>query len=419
MGFESPWNLLWLLGVGAVAVFTLLRPARRRVIVPSLRLWAQAAGGESQSVSRSRGRVSLSWLLLLLGAVLGVLGMSKPVLYPPTAGKPVQHQPQVPPVTLDAFAAELTSNGQVEVFVSLQNNTNEQQKVSAKLSAVPDTAGIDHSLTIAPNTAASFIERIPAVSAIELTFDSAGRTADKKTSKSKLEQRTWRCAKVAVIGPLSALLRRYIDADDILELTPNPNDADVLVTNGVGIPENWTKPVLSINPPSPPTGWRGGETLQNVLLTSAHGADGPILKNVNLSGIAVRNLTPWVLEDNPRQIIVARIGTDAIILRNDPASSNTPLPPRVYIAFDCSEENTNLPFTQQYVVLMGNIFRWIIPKTSGKTIYEQHETEPRIVEISSNVLKPPRENFRFWGYLTAVAILFWITGWAVCGGKKQ
>jgi len=233
-----------------------------------------------------------------------------------------------------------------------------------------------------------------------------------------LQQHTRRRAKVSVIGPLSALLRRYINADSILELTPNPNDSDVLIANGVAIPENWTKPALSINPPHAPPGWRRGTKLQNVSLASAHGAAGPILKNVDLSAIAIYQLTPWIPGDNPPQIVVVRLGTDAIILRNDPTAASAPLAPRVSIAFDCSAENTNLPLTQQYVVLMGNIFRWIIPKTTGKIVYEQPETEIK-PDAGSGVLQPHQVNFQLWAYLTAIAILLWIAGWSTRGGDNK
>jgi hypothetical protein len=415
MDFDSPWNLLWLLGVAGVAVFTLLHPTRRAVVVPSLRLWTQAAGQQSQSVSRRRRRVSLPWMLLLLGAIFGVLALSKPQLHSPTTDAPVQHPPEVPPITLDAFAAKPMPNGEAEVFISLQNNAGDQRKVFIKLTGNPNAPAIDKSATISSNATISFIERIPAASVIEVSFGSVGETVDEKISKSQLVQRTRHRAKIAVIGPLSALLRRYIEADDILEFTPNSGDTDVLLTNGIAIPKNWTKPALSINPPQPPTGWRRGEQLQNFSLTSAHGATGPILKNVDLTAIVIRHLTPWIPGDNPQQIVVARLGTNAIILRNDPTATTTPLPPRVSIAFDCSAENTNLPLTQQYVVLMGNIFRWIIPKSSGKAIYEKPSTETK-PDITSNIPRWPRSNFQLWGYLTAIAILFWVAGWAT-GGK--
>ncbi|MCK5114908.1 MAG: BatA domain-containing protein [Phycisphaerae bacterium] len=420
MGFESPWNLLWLVGVAGAAVFALLRPARRRVVVPTLRLWI-AAGAESQSASHSRKRIALPWILLLLGAVLAAFALSKPVIHPPAAKDITTTPAKLQPITLDAFAAEMLPSGQVEIFVSLRNNTGEPQKAAVKLEAVPNPATPERDITIAPNTTGAFIERIPTASIIELTF---GRAGSKNPTKSQLVQRSQREAKVAVVGPLSGLLRRYVSADDILQLTPNPKDADVLIANGLAIPANWTKPALSINPPKPLPGWRRGETMQNVVLISAHGAAGPILKNVDLSAVAIRKLTPWIPIDNPTQIIVARLGADAIILRNDPAAGNTPSPRQVYIAFDCSAENTNLPLTQQYVVLMGNIFRWLVPANTGQTIYERPANENFAADTSSNFIKKieqPREDFQLWGYLTAVAILLWLTGWAlvgVAGGGK-
>ncbi len=44
-------------------------------------------------------------------------------------------------------------------------------------------------------------------------------------------------------------------------------------------------------------------------------------------------------------------------------------------------------------------------------VYEQPQIEPK-PDIVGKISQRPQENFQLWGYLTALAILFWITGWS-------
>ena len=80
MNFLSPWSLLGLLPVVAVAAWALFRPGRHFRVVGSLELWRKAVASTSRSSRRAR-RVSASWMLLLAGAAAGVLACARPVYF--------------------------------------------------------------------------------------------------------------------------------------------------------------------------------------------------------------------------------------------------------------------------------------------------------------------------------------------------
>jgi hypothetical protein len=80
MVLQSPWFLLSILPVLAVAAWTLRRPAGRDVTVPYLALWAEALHAATSTGRRRRPRITASWLLLLAGTLLTALALSGPVV---------------------------------------------------------------------------------------------------------------------------------------------------------------------------------------------------------------------------------------------------------------------------------------------------------------------------------------------------
>ncbi len=79
MTFTHPWNLLGLIPVAGVAMWSLLRPGRQHVVVGSLSLWRQALQRLESSGRRRTRRMTASWLLLLGGAVVAAIAAAGPV----------------------------------------------------------------------------------------------------------------------------------------------------------------------------------------------------------------------------------------------------------------------------------------------------------------------------------------------------
>jgi len=80
--------LVLALPVGAVAAAVLLRPHRREVVVASLRLWRQALASAPAGRRRER-RIHLSWVLVLLGALLAVAAVARPTWHGTHRGRRV------------------------------------------------------------------------------------------------------------------------------------------------------------------------------------------------------------------------------------------------------------------------------------------------------------------------------------------
>ncbi len=80
-----PLSLVGLIVVAAVAAWALIRPGRQEAIVGSLAVWQKALASLDRSAKRSSRRISAAWLMLLAGAVAGILGLARPVFQ--TAGQ--------------------------------------------------------------------------------------------------------------------------------------------------------------------------------------------------------------------------------------------------------------------------------------------------------------------------------------------
>jgi hypothetical protein len=89
MGFSNPWALWLLAPLAAVAAWVLFAPARREVVVGSLRLWRQARQALPTEARRRRRRVNLSWALLLTGGLAGVLACAGWMFQPSRQGRVV------------------------------------------------------------------------------------------------------------------------------------------------------------------------------------------------------------------------------------------------------------------------------------------------------------------------------------------
>jgi len=85
MVFIWPLSLVGLIVAAAVAAWALIRPGRQEAIVGSLAVWQKALASLDRSAKRSSRRISAAWLMLLAGAVAGILGLARPVFQ--TAGQ--------------------------------------------------------------------------------------------------------------------------------------------------------------------------------------------------------------------------------------------------------------------------------------------------------------------------------------------
>src|SRR3954453_17876394 len=111
MTFLTPWSLLWLGAVAAVAAVYLLKPRSRRVEVSSTWLWQGALREETSRSLIQWIRRHLLLLLQLLVAMLAVLGVVRVVaLVRPALSRSLPVGRTVV-LAIDASAAMLANDG--------------------------------------------------------------------------------------------------------------------------------------------------------------------------------------------------------------------------------------------------------------------------------------------------------------------
>ena len=378
----------------------------------------------------------------------------------------------LPPVTIDALAAETTSNGKMQLFVALRNHSDEPQTLELAVHRVLDSTGKTVRQTrrvgpVAPRSRLDLVEMLDdaAALAVGIPGDDGGHCWAAFLVRQRAALR-----KVALIGRDDPYLRRLVKVDPTLRVTANVAKADVVIANGVSAPAD--KAALVIHPPTPPGAWRTARRqLASFLLASADVAvDDPVMRSVDLSGTALRLVKPWVQggsSDGDKKILVA-CEDGALILR-DSGGGVANGPRRVYVAFDLSEDNCTLVRTDAYVVFLANVIRYLAPAAKAGITYGYLTpreaglnpswqpvfltgsdargcgailTPPGLYQdpkgtlhavslvglrggrpqvtpdqvVSSLPLPPPRPveaGIQLWPALLAIAMGLWLTGWAL------
>lgn len=369
----------------------------------------------------------------------------------------------LPPITLPEFGAAALPGGRVQFFAATTNNTAQPWSGELVIRTLepntPDTwrtAAVP--LTVPPGGRASVVRDLPASAAIAAT-PSGGASP---LAGAYLVRRDAARRKIALVGPDEPTLRRFVAADESLQLVASPAAADLVIANLAAVPAD--RPALVIDPPRPPPPWQAGAALQSVTLAAAAAAaDDPVMKGVALEGIAVRRLQPWSAETAATEKVLASLPRGAVLLRTDAADG----PRRVYVAFELSSDNTNLAVSESLVVLLANAVRWLAPAARSRTEYLSLKAQdciaagnwrpvplasprplrpaaplpwpgiyrdqagtlqavalrglqsgqpavPPAQAVAAIHLPAPRPStaaIELWFYLLAMAILLWITGW--------
>ncbi len=472
----SPWWLLGLVPVAAVAIWSLLRPGRTVAEVGSLELWSRAAEMLPASHRRRARRATGSWVLLLIGAVAAVLAAARPAVYselparhiaievrpsaeiagtasraqlaeataalldrlnptdrvqlllphllggasewigaaearaklqavaerevfaradelsvPPasasaqrtyrfvaagtkvTGGESVsiiEIPHSLAPVTVDALGAEELPDGRVQLFVALRNQTDSPWNGTVRTRAFPDgaswEAGPSESVSIGPGQRREFIYELAAVRALAVEAVSAGETPGTGSS-GYLARREAAIRSVAMVGPDAPHVRRYVEIDPGLLLIADPDAADIVIANRTDAPAD--KAALVIDPPSAPPGWRrANDPAGPIRLADADLAAGdPVMRGVDLAGVVVRSVAPWIAGAAPAQVRLVGYKGDALIRRSEPSADAGAK--RIFVAFDLSGENTNFPTTDAFVIFLANATRWLGGEVRGRAVY--------------------------------------------------
>lgn len=297
-----------------------------------------------------------------------------------TAGAPgigrttVTISPVPPPVTVDRFSAR-PAGAVLEYFAVLRRWTG--RKTATRFVLVIKTAkglspagepilaeGERRRIVFAPDTAAVPVRgALPAgAAAIGLSVRDADGAV---VARSWLARRRARCVRIAIAGADEPILRRYVEADPLLQLRTSPREADVVVANGVEPPPGV--PALVVDPPAPPPGWLPGNERRDLVLdTVDYAAGDPVMKDVEPGALAIRRVAPWRTGDRSSGRVLMQLDGRALLVRTEPGEGRAGAGTRrVFVAFALSAENTNLPASPAFVVLLANVFRWLAPGDRG------------------------------------------------------
>ncbi|MBN1942793.1 MAG: hypothetical protein JW849_05805 [Phycisphaerae bacterium] len=418
MIFASPYWLLALLPVAAVAAWAYLRPVRRELLVGSLALWRVASRSLGEAGTRSARRIPPGWALLLAGATLAVLALGEPTWRrdsstPKTTGSAAQLQ-----ISFDALAGEMQPDGTAEIFVRLRNHRDQPfTGVFIITSSEPGSGERGVSLRIPPRGTWQTIATAPDSPALTAHVkNETGRTV----ASADLRKIHPGLTRLAVLGDVGTILHRYIQSDARVALLSDPSQADVVLAQGVFPPPGAAALVLA--PPTPPSGWREGRPRSDVTLDHAATAgDDSVMRDVNAAAMAVRRARPWQAGDKAAGEALLTLNDEALIVRTtsqrDPTSRQ---PRRVYVAFAITAENTNIEETPApFVTLLANAIRWLHPAgdARGRYVRDSAPTSEKTrlkAPPAKTRLKAPLE---LSPWLIVAAMLCWLLGWRRCGRK--
>jgi len=270
----------------------------------------------------------------------------------------------LPPVTIDALGAADLADGHVRVFVAARNNTAEPR--NARLSirrygADGTPLGVESSgeLAIPPGRRREAFLTIPPAAAIAVDVAADGPEGSSLGAVGYLAAGRQGVGKVAMIGADCPPVRRFIRVAPWLELAGGVESADVVIANRTDPPA--TLGALVIDPTRSPPGWRRSDEVFSAALGEADVAsDDPVMRDVDLSAVAVRRLRPWVATARDVQERLVTLGGDAVVLRSVP-QANSGAPRRVHVAFGLEAANTNFSATEAFVIFMANTMRWLVP----------------------------------------------------------
>jgi hypothetical protein len=277
---------------------------------------------------------------------------------------------RLPAATIDSFGAAELPGGAAQTFVALRNHSGAAWTGRLVVRAVNLASGetkplAEKEVSVPASSRTGVV--LEHASADALAAEIAEAAGSPLGTRAFLVRRTASLVKVAMIGRDEPMIRRFVRADEGLELVGSAEGADVVIANAADPPAD--KPALLVNPEKNPPGWRRGGELADLSLEDAdEAADDPVMQHVRFSGVSVRRVAPWVSGGELAQKKLLTYKDDALILRDEEAEAGRPR--RVYVAFDLGRENTNLSFSDSFVVFMSNAVRFLSPGGRGQASYE-------------------------------------------------
>jgi len=266
-------------------------------------------------------------------------------------------------VTVDAFAvAPAAGGGTVEALVALRNHTADRRQGELLLCRQSDPpVKLAYDLQAGQREVLLPLPKLPGggeyYRVTLLGPAGPGASAYVIPRSSSVRQ-------IAMVGRDDPLIRRFVRAHRGLRLAGSLDEADAAIAVGAAAPPG--KPALIVDPPAPPPPWRAAGPVGPLALRDADVLEGhPLLANVDLAAVAVRRAAGWQADAAPGQERLVSAGANALML----AEAG---PPRVYLAFDLTAENTNFAVGESvsFVIFMANVMKYLLPEARPELSYE-------------------------------------------------
>jgi hypothetical protein len=305
------------------------------------------------------------------------------VTIPAGPGRAVVSLPtRVPLLTVQQFGAEILDEQTVAAYLAVRNNTDRPLPVSAFVAmtsrqagpAEPVDATFNHQPFVFPVLRAEPPNLLPPGQVAAATGHFPRQAVLSFSGSPGKHPQSFACAmverparpiRVVTRGEPSAVLVRYLAAEQAVVVVDEPGDADMEICCGAG--PSGDLPCLLIDPPKAATGWRAGSQVKNISLGDASLAgDDPLLEGTAAGTMAVRRARPWAPGNRAGGVMVIGQSGRAVIWR----SAADRQPRQVALNFALSAENTNIQDAPAWVVLLGNAVRWLSPATARPARYE-------------------------------------------------
>lgn len=339
----------------------------------------------------------------------------------------------LPPVTIDAVAAEPDGQRGVRLFVAFRNQTDRPQNVTARLddgSSSPAAGATLAPRLLPPGGRGSVSALIAGRETIRVSIGAGVAVGE----EARLVRRDRPRAKVAMTGPDEPLLRKFVAVCPGLELTGTPGEADLIFANAPAsgdLPAG--KPALVVDPQGAggaTNGWVRADAAATVVSPAVVSGQDPVMRDVSLAGLALRRVRPWVRLGEALGVELARAQGGALVLRTDPAASGeADQPRRIYLAFDLSAENAHFDRPEMLPILLANATDWLLGARPPTAAYET--PSPNLTGLLARPVTaspvdvvagaplpdplPSRRDVPLWPVLAMAAMMLWLSGWTARG----
>ena len=283
----------------------------------------------------------------------------------------------LPAVTIYRLNVYARTDGRAHAFSTLLNNTAETQAVEL-VWVVDGVAGPPERLLIPANESKGATHTARARQSVMLMITKPFGLAD--LMRAMAVYREGERIRVAMVGQDSPAVRRYIDADDRVDLSADRSTADVVIAVGATVRPD--EAAIMINPPVEAYPRRSERS--DVVFSEVALSDSDLLAGVSFPGVGVGRIS--LLEAEGVMALAALAG-EPILLADPGGSARRVSRRRVIVPFDINPVNTNWTLTPSFAIFMANAVRWTTERPDAHGWFET--VSP--AELGSQLLLEPVE----------------------------